>query len=125
MPFTEKEILSGYKCPVCGFTMKAPPAEFNVCPSCGTEFGNDDVDWTIEQLREAWIERGAQWWSNTQPAPEGWNPVEQLLCVIPIAISSAAAITIAAYPSYVQVDPNSSTWACWKTTGTEAPPCRA
>src|SRR5580658_3712561 len=79
---TENKILNGYPCPVCNFTMPVPPASFNICPSCGTEFGNDDADWTSGQLRQAWLESGAQWWSKSQPAPANWNPVEQVLPLV-------------------------------------------
>jgi len=50
--------------------------------SCGTEFGNDDIDWTHEQLRFAWMEDGFKWWSQTVPLPADWNPVAQVLKVI-------------------------------------------
>src|SRR5580692_2322617 len=76
------EIRDGFLCPVCGNTLCAPPADFTICPCCATEFGNDDQDWTYEQLRNAWFEKGAQWWSTSQPAPDNWNPIKQVLWVI-------------------------------------------
>lgn len=65
-------------CPVCGYDMPVPPDNFNICPSCGTEFGLHDVNAGTEQLRKAWIARGPQWWSSNDPRPEGWNPWAQL-----------------------------------------------
>lgn len=69
-----------YMCPVCGFgAMTKPPADYNICPCCGTEFGYDDLRHPWEELREAWLSKGAPWFSRQTPAPEGWNPVKQLL----------------------------------------------
>lgn len=72
-------------CLVCGFAgLSEPPydehgcASFEVCPSCGTEFGYDDATVRVEQLRQAWLDRGAGWWSSSQPAPAGWSGVRQL-----------------------------------------------
>jgi hypothetical protein len=65
-------------CPVCGFRMRYPARDWHICPCCGTEFGYEDVGRTYEQLRVAWFERGAHWWSPVEPPPVGWNPIEQL-----------------------------------------------
>ena len=65
-------------CPVCGFEMDEPPAHYNICPSCGTEFGVNDVNVGIARLRQNWISRGMLWWSKTDPRPENWSPVIQL-----------------------------------------------
>ena len=67
-----------YLCPVCGFHMEEPPEDFNICPSCGTEFGFHDVNSSIERLRRNWVEAGLQWWSDFVPTPRGWDPFEQL-----------------------------------------------
>ena len=66
-----------YTCPVCGFRMPDPAADFNICPSCGTEFGYDDTGKTHAQLRAQWLRGGAQWWSPQAPPP-GWDGYEQL-----------------------------------------------
>lgn len=66
-------------CPVCGYGMEYPPADYNICPSCGTEFGVNDVNSSIAELRNGWIVRGLAWWSPVDLAPPGWNPSEQLL----------------------------------------------
>lgn len=50
-------------CPVCGYGMKEAPADFNICPSCGTEFGVHDVNSSIPELRKAW--------SKTEDSPAG------------------------------------------------------
>ncbi|ACK70939.1 conserved hypothetical protein [Gloeothece citriformis PCC 7424] len=73
-----------YKCPVCGYKgLEAPPYEsgspsFEICPSCGTEFGYDDAETDHATLRHVWIEAGAKWWSSSTCPPPGWNPYEQL-----------------------------------------------
>ena len=67
-----------HPCPVCGYNMEDPPSDFNICPSCGTEFGLSDVNASIEALRANWIADGARWWSDTDPRPDGWNAAAQL-----------------------------------------------
>jgi len=57
--------------------MPYPPRDFDICPCCGTEFGNDDVEYTHEELRTAWIENGAQWFYEHPPL--GWDPWAQLV----------------------------------------------
>lgn len=67
-----------YRCPVCFFDkMPYPANDYNICPCCGTEFGNDDVDYTLEELRESWIENDCPWFY--EEPPEGWNPYLQLV----------------------------------------------
>jgi hypothetical protein len=67
-----------YTCPVCFFTkLPYPPNDYHICPCCGTEFGNDDANFSYEQLREMWIAGGANWFFGR--APEGWNPWLQLI----------------------------------------------
>ncbi len=77
---------NGFTCPVCGYVMSVPPCDFHICPSCGTEYGNDDLDWTHEQLRSAWMLNGFQWWSKSETKPPDWNPFEQVLRVILVTI---------------------------------------
>ena len=67
-----------YTCPVCGFLMDEPPADFNICPSCGTEFSYHDVGRSHEELRRIWLESGPAWWSKVDPPPPSWNPYRQL-----------------------------------------------
>lgn len=59
-----------YTCPVCGFdNLEYPPQDFTICPSCGTEFGFDDVNYSIPELKARWIKDGRQWWSNDVQFP--------------------------------------------------------
>ncbi len=74
-----------YLCPVCGYDeLKSPPYdEFNcptyeICPSCGTEFGYDDATVKHSDLRAKWIKGGMKWWSNSISPPTGWEPEIQL-----------------------------------------------
>jgi hypothetical protein len=68
-----------YRCPICYYPkLQFPPADYNICPSCGTEFGYDDFSKSAEELREEWIRGGAKWFSDTTRPPEGWNPYIQL-----------------------------------------------
>src|SRR2546423_638079 len=66
-------------CPVCGYIMRYPPTDHHICPSCGTEFGYDDVGIGYALLRERWVQAGARWWSPVDPQPENWRPYEQLM----------------------------------------------
>jgi hypothetical protein len=68
-----------YKCPVCGYNkMTRPPQDFYICPSCGTEFENDDTIFTHQELRDLWVEHGARWFSRVTLPPPGWNAYNQL-----------------------------------------------
>lgn|SRR5215510_14415583 len=67
-----------YRCPVCMFpSMPYPAADYHICPCCSTEFGNDDSDFSHQQLREMWTANGAPWFFGNPPAH--WNPWKQLL----------------------------------------------
>jgi hypothetical protein len=69
-----------YTCPVCGFSrMPHPPQDYNLCPCCGTEFGLDDTECTHAELRAAWLQRGAPWFSEAFPPEPTWNPYVQLV----------------------------------------------
>ena len=57
-------------CPVCGYKMAEPPHEYNICPSCGTEFGLHDHNVSIDDLRQAWLKTGPQ------------NPIQQLALLL-------------------------------------------
>lgn len=68
-----------HNCPVCGYDKLIElPADFSICPCCGTEFGLDDDLVSHEALRARWIALGAQWWSSANPPPLYWSPVQQL-----------------------------------------------
>lgn len=74
-----------YTCPVCGFAELSEPdldptgePTYSICPCCGTQFGADDLDQTHEELRRAWLEQGAEWWSQRQSPPANWDAHAQL-----------------------------------------------
>jgi hypothetical protein len=78
--------MSGYLCPVCGYPdlHEAPRsasggASYEICPSCGFEFGvsDDDLGFTYEAWRDEWIRDGLVW-QGTAPRPAAWSPMEQL-----------------------------------------------
>ena len=59
--------------------MKDPPEDHNVCPSCGTEFGLDDSNYTHFELRRMWWMFGLKWQSRTEPQPNDWDALQQML----------------------------------------------
>jgi hypothetical protein len=75
-----------YLCPVCGYDQLCEPprsetggGSYEICPSCGFEFGvsDDDRGFTYEAWRAEWVRRGMPW--NGQGAPPvNWNPAEQV-----------------------------------------------
>jgi hypothetical protein len=64
-------------CPVCGYNMEVPPCDYNICSSCGTEFGHPDLQ--VAELREAWLATGPRWWSQYEQPPKAWDGNIQLL----------------------------------------------
>ena len=66
------------RCLVGGYVSEIAFVEYDICPSCGTEFGVNDRNATIAQLRGAWLQTGPRWWSEYDAVPEGWNPDQQL-----------------------------------------------
>lgn len=99
-----------YYCPVCGYSsLPYPPSDYHICPCCGTEFGNDDEDFSHAQLREMWIGQGAHWFFGN--APHYWNAWTQLINVgfgayVPMFVSNVrlqADVTIA--PATIQLGP--------------------
>lgn len=66
-----------YRCPVCFYAqLPYPPEDFHICPCCGTEFGNDDVTFGYEELRNNWLRNGARWFFRNPP-PD-WSAWQQL-----------------------------------------------
>ena len=41
-----------------------------ICPCCGTQFGADDLEKPHAELRKEWVQSGAEWWSQNEPAPD-------------------------------------------------------
>jgi len=70
--------MTDHMCPVCGYEMADGPRDYNICPSCGTEFGLHDVNSTIENLRAAWFATGPRWYSVVIAQPANWNPFIQV-----------------------------------------------
>jgi hypothetical protein len=73
-----KKITRRYACPVCGYDLEYPPEDFNICPSCGVEFGYETAGRSFFELRQEWIESGAQWASRVDTPPKNWNPWAQM-----------------------------------------------
>lgn len=71
-------MVSENMCPVCGYEMDGLPKNYNICSSCGTEFGVSDVNSSIAELRDAWLESGPAWWSKTDVPPVNWDPIGQM-----------------------------------------------
>jgi len=69
-------------CTVCGYEMEEGPRDWNICPSCGTEFGLHDVNSTIDDLRTVWFASGPRWHSSVVPQPTNWNPFQQIALVM-------------------------------------------
>lgn len=77
-----------YTCPVCGWSKleespydETKSSSFEICPSCGTEFGYQDATKSHAELRKEWIEKEMPWWSKSIEKPVDWNPQEQLKAV--------------------------------------------
>jgi len=85
-------------CPVCGYGMEDPPKDYNICPSCGTEFGHHDVNASISDLRSAWLRTGPKWWSTVTPERENWNPFEQLANLLGAQTGGTAAVQPETFP---------------------------
>jgi hypothetical protein len=74
-------------CPVCGYPeLQEPPrapaggGSYEICPSCGFQFGVDDDDkgLTFEEARERWIAGGMKWTSSGRTEPKGWDAKSQV-----------------------------------------------
>jgi transcription elongation factor Elf1 len=75
-----------YSCPVCGFPnlTEAPRTRtgggsFEICPSCGFQFGvsDDDRGFTYTAWLEKWRAEGMKWSSKQKP-PRDWDPIRQI-----------------------------------------------
>jgi len=69
-------------CRVCGYEMEEGPRDWNICPSCGTEFGLHDVNSSIENLRNVWLATGPRWYSTVVLPPAEWSPMQQLATLL-------------------------------------------
>jgi hypothetical protein len=79
--------MTAHVCPICGFSalVQAPRTSsgggsYEICPSCGFQFGvtDDDRGYTYEQWRAEWRKRGMPWDNRSSSPPPDWDPVEQL-----------------------------------------------
>jgi hypothetical protein len=78
--------MSNFICTICGYPNldESPRDEtgapsFEICPSCGGEFGyNDATPEAEENYRRNWIQNGAQWLDSSLK-PTDWNLRNQLL----------------------------------------------
>jgi len=83
----------GFTCPVCGYDSltERPWTEvgggsYEICPSCGIQFGYTDFagadlqarEELYERWRREWIENGMRWNKGRSTPPPGWDPVRQL-----------------------------------------------
>ena len=83
-----------FVCPVCGYPyLEDEPwhgysASDDICPSCGIQFGYDDVkeacgregtkDELQERWRKEWVDKGMPWKIKGIKPPENWDPKKQL-----------------------------------------------
>jgi hypothetical protein len=67
-----------HPCPICGYGLEYPPDDYEICPSCGVEFGYETAGRSFAELRNEWIATGAHWASPVDKPPKGWNPWQQL-----------------------------------------------
>src|SRR5262249_625618 len=83
----KRKIEATCTCPVCGYPgLLEPPrsasggASYEICPSCGFQFGvsDDDEGFTYAHWRALWKKRGSLWSSEGIAPPPGWNPKSQL-----------------------------------------------
>ena len=88
-----------HPCPVCAFPAlreaprsKSHGASYEICPSCGFQFGvsDDDGGFTYVIWRAAWKRRGAKWSSRSIAAPRGWNAPSQLATLRAVRAKVAA-----------------------------------
>jgi hypothetical protein len=106
------------QCPVCGYEMEAPPTDYRICPSCGTEFGVHDVNASIAELREAWMGTGPRWWSNTDTQPANWDPLAQMESAGIVVKRQAASQSL-----YVSTSTATATvsWDSWGAAAQQQP----
>jgi hypothetical protein len=74
-------------CPCCGYSgLREPPrtasggGSYEICPSCGFQFGVSDEDdgYTYARWRAQWKKRGMPWSSKAIAPPSGWSGKSQL-----------------------------------------------
>ena len=76
-------------CPVCNYSGLSENVvcsdgvpSYEICPSCGFQFGVDDeTGITYKAWRDAWVKGGMKWWDESTRHPPNWNPVDQLASI--------------------------------------------
>ncbi len=90
-----------HQCSVCGYPAltEAPRSltgagSFEICPSCGYQFGadDDDAERGHASWRADWLEHGAHWASKTPP-PAKWDAAKQAASVTPKAGAKLIVLT--------------------------------
>ncbi len=90
-----------HHCSICGYPAltEAPRSltgagSFEICPSCGYQFGvdDDDAERSHANWRADWLKRGAHWASKTPP-PAQWDPATQAAGVTPKAGARLIVLT--------------------------------
>jgi len=104
------------QCPVCGYEMEAPPKDYRICSSCGTEFGVNDANASIAELRDAWIRTGPKWWSNTDPQPVNWDPIRQMENAGIVVKRPPASEPLSVSTSSANAVVGSQEWQSWGAT---------
>ena len=86
-------------CPVCGYpSLREPPratsggGSYEICPSCGFQFGVDDDDKGIsfKEARDRWVASGSKWHSKGLSAPQDWDAAKQLKSIAKKATAKKA-----------------------------------
>ncbi len=76
-----------YICPVCGYDRlfdlprsNSGGGSYEICPSCGFQFGvtDDDKGCSYDEWRKIWTDKGMPWNSIGIEPPDGWLPENQL-----------------------------------------------
>jgi|APTNR8051073442_1049403.scaffolds.fasta_scaffold21362_3 hypothetical protein len=71
-----------HTCPVCSYPKlreaprsKSGGASYEICPSCGFQFGvsDDDDGVSYDEWRQHWVAEGMIWSSKGIPQPKGWK----------------------------------------------------
>jgi len=94
-----------YICPVCGYNkLEDPPANHEICPCCGTQFGYHNTTKSYEDLRKNWVSNGLHWHSRVETPPLGWNPYVQLANISQNAQTRLAKATKSSSIKNVRID---------------------
>ena len=105
-----------HTCPVCAYPkLTEPPraksggGSYEICPSCGFEFGvsDDDLGHTHASWRKAWIAKGMKWSSRGTKQPVGWAPDAQVAAITgaPPKVAKAAKTAAVKKPAQPAAQP--------------------